>query len=556
MSRSTQVPIATHAAREEGRALGPWLRLAPPILLAAGCMGLFGLLLARFPYDGLYGQDGYAYYHQSLALLRDMTGEPPPPEARFSADALRWPVGYHLNIIVGILLDGGPEGGRAITMLLAALTPALVYLMVGQVWPSSLVLARVAAGLVAGAALPLTGTYTRMGLSLMADVPALFWSTLAVYCLLRAWTPFPLEGQLPGRTKLLWPALMGLALGLAVLVRYGSILLVVPIAAYLFMLHRTNQGAATEGVWGKLAWATMGFALGIAPQLAYFATHTVGTAYGVWLSDWNPSNIFSTTLTSSDGTVRVEHPNAAFYFVQPLVHADGGFLSRFYLPLFLFGVYKLAAGRSWAILALLAGWWMVPAFFFSGSPYQAHRFVLFYLPALAIPIGIGAGAAVELLARACHAPRRTRFAASLLVLALSLALVVGALEGWRSVRGWVAAHAGWKAQEQQLISLVRLAAQSTGSEGSPRVVSFGTTAALYHYTRWPMRDFFNSDEQEIARFLDAPGSRLLVLPEAQMQTQWAGQPPAARWDWLRRSYDLRLVGRSGEFSVYIIGDRR
>src|SRR5678816_1539029 len=63
-------------------------------MLLAWCALLFWYLLARFPYDGLYGQDAYAYYYQALALWREISGQPPAPGALFDAHALRWPLGY------------------------------------------------------------------------------------------------------------------------------------------------------------------------------------------------------------------------------------------------------------------------------------------------------------------------------------------------------------------------------------------------------------------------------------------------------------------------------
>src|SRR5690348_3518874 len=75
-------------------------------LLVAWCVALFYYLLARFPYDGLYGQDSYAYYYQSRALLQDMTGQPPQAWQLFSSDRLyHWPIGYHLHLILGQIIS-------------------------------------------------------------------------------------------------------------------------------------------------------------------------------------------------------------------------------------------------------------------------------------------------------------------------------------------------------------------------------------------------------------------------------------------------------------------
>src|SRR4051794_28929226 len=76
-----------------------WL---PVAALVVWCAALFYYLLARYPYDGLYGQDSYAYYYQAKALLGDTTGQVPQPWPLYSASQLyHWPVGYHLHIILG-----------------------------------------------------------------------------------------------------------------------------------------------------------------------------------------------------------------------------------------------------------------------------------------------------------------------------------------------------------------------------------------------------------------------------------------------------------------------
>ena len=122
-----------------------------------------------------------------------MAGQPPQAWQLFSSDQLyHWPIGYHLHLILGQIVSGSVAGGRAITLFMAVGATVVLYLLVGELWPGASRLARVLAGLVAGAALPLVATYTRMGLSLMSDVPALFWGLLGIYCCLRAW---PVRGS-------------------------------------------------------------------------------------------------------------------------------------------------------------------------------------------------------------------------------------------------------------------------------------------------------------------------------------------------------------------------
>src|SRR5438874_10450187 len=102
--------------------------LLPLVLVGGGTIALIAYLLYRFPYDGLYGQDSYAYYYQARALWHDMSGAPLPPNPLFDSQGFRWPVGYYLHLIAGFVIGGlSSAGGRALTLLLMALAPALVY---------------------------------------------------------------------------------------------------------------------------------------------------------------------------------------------------------------------------------------------------------------------------------------------------------------------------------------------------------------------------------------------------------------------------------------------
>jgi hypothetical protein len=228
-------------------------------------------------------------------------------------------------------------------------------------------------------------------------------------------------------------------------------------------------------------------------------------------------------------------------------------LSLAYLPALALGLATLLRGRRWAVAGLLVSWWLGPVLFFSGTPYQAHRFALAFLPALTILIGIGGAGAVEaLLSLARQGWSLRRVGVGLVALAIVLGVGLGLWQGQQATRTWVATHAGFQAAEQRLATLVEATAQATGQPGTPRVVCFGTTPALYYYTRWPILDLYNDDEVRIAAFFQAPGPRLVVVPETSLATQWAGTPSNARWIWLRAHYPLRLAGREGDFAVYTV----
>src|SRR4051794_29778261 len=338
-----------------------WPLLAGAGLVAAGAAwGAF--LLARFAYDGLYGQDAYAYYGQAQALWREVTGQAPLPDGLYSSNGLyHWPIGYHLHLMLGFLLGGpGPGGGRAITLLMTVLTPALVALLASMLWTGAPARNRVVAGLIAGGALLLSGTYMRMGLSIMADVPALFWSILAVLCGLQAWPPDPAVESAPRHRQIAWAVGAGITFGLAVLTRYGAALLLGPALLYLLLRHltinRTLSAPKIQNPKSKIVWAALGFAVAMLPQVAYLLTHDPGPGVSEWLAGWNLSNLFARTVSSVDGTATYNQPMLVFYLIEPLRGSAAGFLSAFYLPALLLGAAVLIRERCWPVLGLLASW--------------------------------------------------------------------------------------------------------------------------------------------------------------------------------------------------------
>jgi hypothetical protein len=180
------------------------------------------------------------------------------------------------------------------------------------------------------------------------------------------------------------------------------------------------------------------------------------------------------------------------------------------------------------------------------------------MPVLALLIGIGGGIAFHWCFREVRITRKqtsrlwtTKAIAAALILT---AIGIGMFQGWRSVEDWTAIHSGFNTQEREIVELARQAVSASGREGEPRVVCFGFSAPLYHYTRWPILDFFAHDETDIRSFLAAPGPHVLVLPEESMSTRWAGTPPGARWEWIRSTYPLIKQGAAGAFTVYVMGD--
>jgi hypothetical protein len=59
-----------------GRRALPYLIVG--LALAGAGLAAQAYLLARYPFDGLYGQDSYAYYWQAVEIWNGLAGRPAP----------------------------------------------------------------------------------------------------------------------------------------------------------------------------------------------------------------------------------------------------------------------------------------------------------------------------------------------------------------------------------------------------------------------------------------------------------------------------------------------
>jgi hypothetical protein len=334
---------------------------------------------------------------------------------------------------------------------------------------------------------------------------------------------------------------------MAVLVRYPSALMVVPLLVYLLLRHRsTASGPINAGkVLRLLLVSAAAFALAVLPQLLYLLTHDPGPSTESYFASINLGNMLSRSSSGPDGQEVFPHSMLEFYMLSPLWDSASGFLPGGFLPIALVGLLLLVIRKRWVELAFLITWWLVPALAYATTPYQAHRFALLYIPAIAALVGLGAAAGVEgaALGMRRRSVRRAVGSFGILVPAVLL-LLGGGVQGFRSVRSWQATHAAWQAAD------MALAVQATHLAGNPaRAVCFSACAPLDYYVRLPVLDLYNNDEKALAAFI-RPGMTVAVVPEKNLATQWAGQPVAQRWAWLQSTYSLVPAGHSGEFSIY------
>jgi hypothetical protein len=267
--------------------VGKWPRMKNLIFLFLVSLLLRIGFAVLFQFDGLYGQDPFAYYEYTSALRQALAaGQPPPP--------FFWPIGYPLTAVLASLVTGlRPLAGQAVSILAGSLVAPLVYLIVLEVEAAARL-----GGIVAGL---LVGTAAQMmlsSLSYMADAAGLAWVTFSALAIL-------LYVRL---LRLRWLALSAFALGWAVLTRWAFSPAVVPWALAAFLAWR-QAGLSWLQQMGAAAMAVLIGGLVLSSQfLPSIGKEGPAHVGNLEVVSWNPTNAFKSTITNAEGTFTYERP--------------------------------------------------------------------------------------------------------------------------------------------------------------------------------------------------------------------------------------------------------
>jgi len=324
------------------------------------------MLLEGKQFDGLYGQDSYAYYFYARELFSALARFETPP-------SFWWPLGYPLLLNFGFLFGGqNIAAAQMITLVSSALIPPLAFLLAHEAadeqyklfaaWCASLLC-------VAG------GQLAQSSVVIMADAPALMFATLAAWLLLRY-----------ARTRhVLTLCIASLATALAVWMRWQNLIFAAAwFAALLLTEWQARAGSRKQGIL-RIFFAVSLVALVLLPQLLIQTTTRAQFAGQSWLENWNVTNFWTRTFDNADGHFEYALPVAIFYG-QVFVHP--AYLFAMLTPLFLLGIFVL---RNRIALLLLGGWILGMFFFLAGIPYENFRFPLGMFVPIAVLTGIGAG---------------------------------------------------------------------------------------------------------------------------------------------------------------------
>ncbi len=488
----------------------PWLILAL-VLMAVSAARV--VLVASSGFNGLIGQDAYAYFGYVVdSLVVDGTLVFPPPPFPF-------PPGYPYLVAIGVLVFGpAPWVGQVLSLSAGLLAAVLTAGLAQRVWPGRPWLAVTAGSLVA-----LNGHLGRASVLVMSDACGLAVATASVLLVM--------EYRRSGRAP--WLVTAAVAAAAAILCRWAMGLVALPVTIYaLAALVRLPRGRALVHALA----AAMVTLLVLSPILVEFGSETPGFMADFEAARWNPAHALKQTTVSTEGTQTIAAPPAVYYAVAP-VHPSvlGPIMALFLLP-GLWAAMGAIRSRSgpWREVLLLVGWAAVVLVFLGGIALRNPRFTLTYLPPLAVLAAIGVWKVGEL------APSRQRLVAAVAVLGV----------GWTAVGGWIYTVdlVRQKARHLQVVRWVEGLV-----EDDARLITFWYTATFGFESEIETIELFDLDLRTIRKTIEGRRPTYLLVNRSNIENQWRGRAPAAGYEALQRDPGLELIATHDGLSLFIVG---
>ena len=300
-------------------------------------------MLPRF--DGLYGQDPFAYYDYATGPLRSalLALQLPPP--------FTWPPGYPLLVALASFVVGTvPRAGQVVSLLAGALVPIFTALLArevcesvesggwrvksevlspeqaessGPIWrhpasPSTLhsPLSTLFVPLLAGLLAALVGQLWQSSVVVMADTTGLASATIGMWALARYG-----RNDSPRPASVAWLLFAAATLAFAILTRWAYALVAIPATAYaLIVLARRGRATAfrhglAAGLMVLLVFSPL--ILSTLRSILSPIESTVPYIVDLQVYSWNPLNALRREFVTSDGLLSYPWPNGLWYALAP-----------------------------------------------------------------------------------------------------------------------------------------------------------------------------------------------------------------------------------------------
>ncbi|MGE5262094.1 MAG: ArnT family glycosyltransferase [Acidobacteriota bacterium] len=511
------------------RGVQSWLPLQRVWMVPVGVL-LFALLLRMVlvihtGFDGLYGQDAFAYLDYAAAFKMALSQRLVPPP-------FFWPIGFPSQAVFFSFIwplasaaqISNIVSGSLIAVLVALVTRELLHNQPDAMIPSLF------AGLLAASA----GQLLISSVVVMSDAAALFWATLSAFGMLR----FHRTGSLA------WLALAMFALGWAMITRWVFGLLIPVWGLALLVQWADQRGATREAVCHLdsraflrqlfvFLIAGVAFLLAISPQMALIAddaNHGLVAHVGdLQTVGWNLTNFWHSDITNADGHFQYGSP-VALYYALPLIHPD--YVPVWFTPLILIGVWSLRRQRF--SLVLFVGWVGVVWGLLAGTAWENWRFPLAFYSPLAVMMGTG-----------LHSLFRIATISQSNIIRVWIAVCLLSALGW----GLYDADRfiGHQLQDRAIVSWVR-----TQVSPDATVMSFGMTAILQHFTPFHVVEMAEESPSAVEQIARKEKHVMVLLDVQNVEAQWLGLAPQVNLQTLRDHFDMRIIGSRDNYTLFSV----
>lgn len=519
----TAIRVAALPLREALRGTSSIPAGALPTMLAIPTLVLSLAVIVGWGFNGLYGQDPYAYFGFAVGPFRHflLGGEPLTP--------IFWPLGYPFPVtLVSLALGPVPLAGQSVSLIAALAAVALTYALGREVLiqaGADPALAR-RTGVAAALFLGVSGGMVQASVEVMPDGLALATALLSAWALLR-WSRSERDSA-----GIAWATLTGGALAWSIVTRWGQLLLV-PIWVLLAAsslrprLARSRRAIAMSFLAaGMVLGAQIWLILTVAPDPRLGGLPFAGN-FSLQPGQWSPLHLVQRRFLNSDGLQEYSLPNILYYASLPFRLR---YLSPLLAPSVLAGLVLVLRRYRNAVPALVL-WPAVVLLFDAGLTWQNPRFALPALPPLALLAGLACAWTWEVVSS------RRRFALSCFMLIAVLAVAAG---GLKDTGRLVAAR-------QANLDVARWAAASIPA--GALILSFDITETLSYETRLRPRDLYLLSRAQLARLVSTQPTYLLVQVE-EMGGQWRFGNPGADFRFLRHGPGLVREGDRGSYTLF------
>jgi hypothetical protein len=497
------------------------LRSGMPVACAVPTLLLATVVIRLWHFDGLYGQDPYAYFDYGATVLPRaiLHGAPLTP--------MFWPLGYPVLVALAAMVLGAvPSAGQIVSLTSAMVMVGVTFVLGRELFADARVPPRIATWS-AGIAAVLCGVcgWTLQGAVMVApdglSAALVMVSALGLY----RWTKAGAVSSLPlivSAAALAWAAVTRWEILVLLVLWIGAVASTVRVRRGQVRRHAAPALAVIVAVIGAqlvLAW--------LVPTSPWFHGRSfVGDSGLISGGGWSAMHAVQSTFANADGTQHYTLPNALYYAIAPFLAKD---LTPLSVPFVLVGLWRLAQ-LNWRVLVALVAPPVLLLASVAGLSEQDLRFVLPALPFIALLAGFGAATLLGAISAGARTVVWCGVAAWLLVVAsvglLDMHKVVAASASDRAVAAWAA----------------------TRVPSSGTLYTFEITETVAHSTRLRPVDLSLISRRALLARVRTHRS-FLLLRVASMRGQWRNRLPAVNFRALHGD-SLVVLGHMNAYTLY------